>query len=70
MPTTVKILTHLISRYHLPLKKIYKLKEYQAFSLELDRREKVARHPAADLLLHYVGGGGDFVDTVIAVKML
>jgi hypothetical protein len=41
------------------------LKEDQAFSLslELDRREKVARHPSADFLLYYVGGGGDFVDT-------
>jgi hypothetical protein len=46
-------------------KKIYRLKEDQAFSLslELDRREKVARHPSADFLLHYVVGGGDFVDT-------
>jgi hypothetical protein len=46
-------------------KKIYGLKEDQAFSLslELDRREKVARHPSADFLLPYVGGGGDFVDT-------
>ncbi len=51
-------------------KKIYRLKEDQAFSLslELGLREKVARHPSADFLLHYVGGGGDFVDTVIAVK--
>jgi hypothetical protein len=50
----------------------YRLKEDQAFllSLELGRREKVARHPSADFLLHYIGGGGDFVDTVIAVKML
>jgi hypothetical protein len=49
-------------------KKIYRLKEDQAFSLslELDRREKFARHPSADFLLHSVGGGGDFVDTVIA----
>jgi hypothetical protein len=41
------------------------LKEDQAFSLslELGRRENVARHPSADF-------GGDFVDTVIAVKML
>jgi hypothetical protein len=53
-------------------KKIYRLKEDQAFSLslELDRREKVSRHPSADILLHSVGGGGDFVDTVIAVKRL
>jgi hypothetical protein len=53
-------------------KKIYRLKEDQAFSLslELGRRKKVARHPSADFLLHSVGGGGDFVDTVIAVKML
>jgi hypothetical protein len=52
--------------------KIYRLKEDQAFSLslELGRREKVARHPSADFLLHSVGGGGDFVDTAIAVKML
>ncbi len=49
-------------------KKIYRLKEDQAFSLslELGRREKFARHPPADFLLHSVGGGGDFVDTVIA----
>jgi hypothetical protein len=49
-------------------KKIYRLKEDQAFSLslELDRREKFARHPSADFLLHSIGGGGDFVDTVIA----
>jgi hypothetical protein len=48
------------------------LKEDQAFSLslELSRREKVAWHPSADLLLPSVGGGGDFVDTVIAVKMI
>jgi hypothetical protein len=49
-------------------KKIYRLKEDQAFSLslELERREKFARHPSADILLHSIGGGGDFVDTVIA----
>jgi hypothetical protein len=48
------------------------LKEDQAFSLslELGRREKVERHPSADFLLHFVGGDVDFVDTVIAVKML
>jgi hypothetical protein len=53
-------------------KKIYRLKEDQAFSLslELGRSEKVAQHPSAEFLLHSVGGGGDFVDTVIAVKML
>jgi hypothetical protein len=53
-------------------KKIYRLKEDQAFSLSLGlgRREKVSRHPSADFLLHFVGGGGDFVDTVIAVKIL
>jgi len=59
-------------------------------SLELGRREKVARHPSADFLtpnlspplfwtnfgrtvtlLQSVGRGGkDFVDTIIAVKML
>jgi hypothetical protein len=52
--------------------KIYRLKEDQAFSLslELGRREKVARHLSADFLLHSIGGGGDFVDTVIAVKIL
>jgi hypothetical protein len=52
-------------------KKIYRLKEDQAFSLslELGRREKVARHSSADFLLHSVGGGGDFVDTVIVVKV-
>jgi hypothetical protein len=48
------------------------VKEDQAFSLslELGRREKVVRHPSADFPLHSVGGGGDFVDTIIAVKML
>jgi hypothetical protein len=48
------------------------LKEDQAFllSLVLGRREKVARHPSADFLLHSLGGSGDFVDTVVAVKML
>jgi hypothetical protein len=48
------------------------LKEDQAFSLslELGRREKVAWHPSADFLLPSVGGGGDFVDTVIGVKMI
>jgi hypothetical protein len=53
-------------------KKIYRLKEDQAFSLslELGKREKVARHPSAEFLLHSIGGGGDFVETVIAVKML
>jgi hypothetical protein len=53
-------------------KKIYRLKEDQAFSLSLELGwwEKVARHPSADFLLHSVRGGGDFVDTVIAVKML
>ncbi len=53
-------------------KKIYRLKEDQAFSLslELGRREKVAWHPSADFLLHSVGGGGDFVDTVIVVKVV
>jgi hypothetical protein len=46
-------------------KKIYRFKEDQAFSLllELGRKEKVAQHPSADFLLHYLGGGGDFVDT-------
>jgi hypothetical protein len=53
-------------------KKIYRLKEDQAFSLslELGRREKVVRHPSSDFLLHSIGGGGEFVDTVIAVKIL
>jgi hypothetical protein len=53
-------------------KKIYRLKEDQALSLllEFGRKEKVAQHPSADFLLHSVGGGGDFVDTVIAVKIL
>ncbi len=57
---------------YLKTKKIYRLKEDQAFSLslELDQREKVARHPSADFLLHSKGGGDDFVDTAIAVKML
>ncbi len=49
-------------------KKIYRLKEDQAFSLslELGRRKRFVRHPSADILLHSMGGGGDFVDTVIA----
>jgi hypothetical protein len=53
-------------------KKIYRLKEDQAFSLslELGRREKDVWHPSADFHLHSVGGGGDFVDTVIVMKML
>jgi hypothetical protein len=53
-------------------KKIYRLKEDQAFSLslELGRREKVVWHPSADFLLHSVEFCGDFVDTVTAVKML
>ncbi len=48
-------------------KKIYRLKEDQAFSLslELGQREKFARHPSADFLLHSVGGGGDFVDLLL-----
>jgi hypothetical protein len=52
-------------------KKIYRLKEDQPFSLllELGWKEKVARHLSADFLLHSIGGGGDFVDTVIALKM-
>ncbi len=60
-------------------KKIYRLKEDQAFwlSLELGRREKVARHPSADFLpSHHMfmtdndapsvlgGSGQDFVDTM------
>jgi hypothetical protein len=51
-------------------KKIYRLKEDQAFSLslELGRREKFAGHPSADFLLHSVGGGSDFVDTVNAFQ--
>jgi hypothetical protein len=46
------------------------LKEDKAFSLslELGRIEKLERYPSADFLLHSKGGGGDFVDTVIAVK--
>jgi hypothetical protein len=57
---------------HCTSKKIYRLKEDQAFSLslELGRREKVARQSSADFLLPSVGGGGDFVDTVNEVKML
>ncbi len=53
-------------------KKIYRLKEDQAFSLslELGRMRKVVWHPSADFLIHSIGGGGDFVDTVIAVKTL
>jgi hypothetical protein len=60
-------------------KKIYRLKEDQAFwlSVELGRREKVAWHPSADFLPSphmfmtdndapsVLGGGGqDFVDTM------
>ncbi len=49
-------------------KKIYRLKEDQAFllPLELGRRGKVVRHPSADFLPPTsVGRGGeDFVDTV------
>jgi hypothetical protein len=43
-------------------KKIYRLKQDQAFwlSLELGRREKVAWHPSADFLLPSVGGGWRF----------
>jgi hypothetical protein len=43
-------------------KKIYRLKEDQAFSLslELGRREKVAWHPSADFLLPSVEGGWRF----------
>jgi hypothetical protein len=75
VPDSIIFLTHQRrtqhkSRDNIP-KKIYRLKEDQAFSLslELGRREKVARHPSADFLLHSVGGGGDFVDTVIVVKV-
>ncbi len=52
--------------------KIYRLKEDQAFSLSLEsgRRGKVARHQSEDYLLQSIGGGGDFVDTVIAVKIV
>jgi hypothetical protein len=51
-----------------PAKKIYRLKEDQAFSLslELGQRDKFVRHPSAGIFLHTVGGGGDFVDTDIA----
>ncbi len=61
-----------LAHQYLGTKKIYRLKEDQAFSLslELGRREKGAWHPSADFLLPSVGGGGDFVDTVIAVKMI
>jgi hypothetical protein len=54
-----RFLVFLIDNY---AKKIYRLKEDQAFSLslELGRREKVAWHPSADFLLHSIGGGGDF----------
>jgi hypothetical protein len=67
--TFIKLKT--ICQYKRP-KKIYRLKEDQAFSLslELGRREKFARHPSADFLLHFLGGGGDFVDTVILVKVV
>jgi hypothetical protein len=34
------------------------------------KRKKVARHLSADFPLHFLEGGGDFVDTVIAVKIL
>ncbi len=59
-------------------KKIYRVKEDQAFwlSLELGRREKVVRHSSADFLPSphmfmtdndapsVLGGGQDFVDTM------
>jgi hypothetical protein len=66
-------------------KKINRLKEDQAFwlSLELGRREKVARHPSADFLpfppFVYADngapsvlgrGGHDFVGTIIVVFFL
>ncbi len=66
-------------------KKIYRLKEDQAFSLllELGRREKVARYPSADFLplpqeelsptcppFCLGGGGKDFVDIIIATNAL
>ncbi len=56
----IKGLSHEISRFPLLCpKKIYRLKEDQAFSLslELGRSEKVAQHPSAEFLLHSVGGG-------------
>jgi hypothetical protein len=37
-----------------------------SLSLELVQRVKFALHPSAGIFLHSVGGGGDFVDTVIA----
>jgi hypothetical protein len=42
------------------------------FRWNWDNTKKVARHPSVAFLLHSsVGGGGqDFLDTVIAVKML
>jgi hypothetical protein len=69
----------LMARQSVIAKKIYRLKEDQAFwlSLELGRKEKVARHPSADFLPYphmfmtdndapsVLGGGGqDFVDTM------
>jgi hypothetical protein len=65
IPSSLICYFFLISVCSLLAKKMYRLKEDQAFSLslELDRREKIARHPSADFLLHYVGGGGDFVDS-------
>jgi hypothetical protein len=64
--------TMLLAKFCTKQKKIYRLKEDQAFSLslELGPREKIARHPSADFVLHSLGGGDDFVDTVIAMKML
>ncbi len=46
------------------------MKEDQAFSLslELGRREKVARHPFADFLLHFIGGGWWFCRYCYAFK--
>ncbi len=44
----------------------WKKTKHFRFRWNWGRREKVARHPSADFLLHSVGGGGDFVDTVIA----
>jgi hypothetical protein len=65
--TSQLLVGHHIVDKTLEAKKIYRLKEDQAFSLslELGRREKFARHPSADFLLHSVGGGGDFVDLLL-----
>jgi hypothetical protein len=49
---------------------LYEQKEEKNPPKNILKKEKVAWHPSADFLLPSVRGGGDFVDTVIAVKMI